>query len=176
MSLEAPESRSAEIERIFHRYSADKIDETELETAATEPLSAAYAAGQPVAGEAVIPVAAEELHVGKREVDRGGVRVYRRTVEEPVQQDVNLHAERVVLSYREVDRPVTDADLRAGTQTIELVETAEVPVVEKVARVVEEVHVGKVETDRTEVVEDSVRHTEVAVEPVASTGAPRSET
>lgn len=168
VSLEAPESRTTEIERIFHKYSADKIDETELEPA-TSALAAAplldHSSSQ-VTGEAVVPVVQEELLVGKREVDRGGVRVFRRTVEEPVQQDVNLHGERVVLEYREVNRPVTDADLRAGTQEIELVETAEVPVVEKVARVVEEVHVGRVETDRTETIQDTVRHTEVDVQPL----------
>jgi uncharacterized protein (TIGR02271 family) len=179
VSLEAPESRTEEIERIFHKYSADKIDESEFQSAssagAAAPLAAAPLAamplldegqGQVVTGDAVVPVAQEELLVGKREVDRGGVRVYRRTVAEPVQQDVNLHGERVVLEYREVNRPVTDADLRAGTQEIELVETAEVPVVEKVARVVEEVRVGRVETDRTETIEDTVRHTEVDVQPL----------
>lgn len=165
LALEAPENRSHEIERIFHRYSADKIDETERETAEAEPL-AGYPVGESTGEEAVLPVVEEELNVGKREVDRGGVRVYRRTVERPVQQDVNLHGERVVLQYREVNRPVTEADLRAGTQEIELVETAEVPVVQKVTRVVEEVRVGKVETDRTEVVEDTVRHTEVDVQPI----------
>lgn len=173
VSLEAPESRSREIERIFHHHSADKIDETDLENTATAaggaPFSAAPVAGAEstaVAADAVIPVAEESLAVGKRDVERGGVRVYRRTVEEPVREDVNLHGERVVLEYRETNRPATDADLRAGSQQIELVETTEVPVVQKVARVVEEIHVGKVETERTEVVEDTVRHTEVQVEPV----------
>lgn len=181
LALEAPESESDAIERIFHHYSADKIDEADvpgtertLNTAAPlSPLAAPAAVSdtaEPLATEAVLPVAEETLLVGKREVDRGGVRVYRHTVEQPVQQDVNLHAERVVLGYREVNRPVTEADLRAGNQQIELVETAEVPVVQKVARVVEEVHVGKVESDRTEVVNDTVRHTEVEVEPVESAG------
>jgi uncharacterized protein (TIGR02271 family) len=173
----APEDRSSAIEAIFHRYSADKIDETEAETA---PYAAAPVMAQPVGrevtGEAVIPVAEEALVVGKREVDRGGVRVFRRTVAEPVSEAVNLREERVVVDRRPVDRAVTDADLRAGTQEIELVETAEVPVVQKVARVVEEVRVGKVESDRTEVIEDSVRHTEVAVEEVDETsGRTRTE-
>ena len=77
-----------------------------------------------------------------------------------------IYTVRVVLEYRETNRPATEADIQAGSKQIELIETAEVPVVQKVARVVEEVHVGKVETDRTEVVQDSVRHTEVQVENV----------
>lgn len=166
ISLQAPESQSNAIEKVFHHYTAEKIDETEVETSAGLPLTAGVA-DTDIAGQAVIPVAQEELQVGKREVERGGVRVYRRTVEERVSEDVNLHDERVVLEYREVNRPVTEADIRAGSQQIELVETAEVPVVQKVARVVEEVHVGKVESDHTEVIQDTVRHTEVDVEQVA---------
>lgn len=175
VSLEAPEQQSDTIEKIFHRYSADKVDETEtnsdsaVATGTAEDFAVpavAYAAPADAANETVIPVAEESLVVGKREVDRGGVRVFRRTVNEAVQQDVNLHQERVALEYREVNRPATEADLRAGSQSIELVETEEVPVVQKVSRVVEEIRVGKVASDRTEVINDTVRHTEVDVEPV----------
>ena len=177
VSLQAPEDRSGEIEKIFHRFTAEKIDETELQSTvapvAVAAVPAAVTAQETVIdnsmGQAVLPIAQEELLVGKRAVDRGGVRVFSRTVEEPVQQDVNLHAERVVLEYREVNRPASEADVRAGSQQIELVETAEVPVVQKVARVVEEVRVGKEATDRTEVVQDTVRHTEVDVDPIETT-------
>ena len=170
VSLEASEDRSDEIEKIFRHYSAGKIDETELQSAdhvsapVATPLGTEDSASR-VANEAVIPVAQEELVVGKREVERGAVRVYRHTVETPVSEEINLHNERVVLEYREVNRPATEADVRAGQQDIELVETAEIPVVQKVARVVEEVRVGKVDSARTEVVQDSVRHTEVEVKP-----------
>lgn len=180
VSLEAPESQSEVIESIFHRYSADKIDEADVAApAAAEAVAPlASAAGNSAAlgttNDIVVPVSEEQLVVGKREVDQGGVRVYRRTVEEPVQQDVTLHNERVVLEYREVNRPATDADLRTGTQEVELIETAEVPVLQKVSRVVEEVHVGKVESDRTEVINETLRHTEVEVEPFDAGATPRS--
>ena len=171
LSLEAPESSSDDIERIFHKYSAKKVDETDLDRA--EP--AAFVAPVPRAGAlaaegAVVPVVAEELLVGKREVDRGGVRVFRRTVEEPVSESVSLHEERVVVERRPVDRAVTGSELETGDRTIELIETAEVPVVSKVARVVEEVRVGVVGSDRTERVEDTVRHTEVELEELPQEG------
>ena len=111
-----------------------------------------------------MPVVAEELAVGKREVDRGGVRVFQRTVETPVSESINLHEEHVVFDRRPVDRAVTESDFAGAGKTIELTETDEVPVVSKTARVVEEVHVGKEESDRVETVKDSVRHTEVEVE------------
>ena len=73
-----------------------------------------------------------------------------------------------MLDRRPVDRAVTDADIAGAGRTIELVETDEVPVVTKSAHVVEEVRVGKVASDRTETVTDSVRHTEIDVEQIGT--------
>ena len=167
ISLEAAENRSDEIERIFHRYSSNKIDETDIDRndIAAEPFVAPARAATS-ADSAVVPVVEEDLLVGKQAVDRGGVRVFRRTVEEPVSEQLNLHEEHVVFERRAVDRAVTDADMTAAGGTIELNETDEVPVVSKVARVVEEVRVGLVGSDHTETVRDTVRHTEIEVEPV----------
>jgi uncharacterized protein (TIGR02271 family) len=115
--------------------------------------------------EDVIPVLQEELSVGKRRVSTGGLRVYARTVETPVTEDVQLRTEHAEVQRRVVDRPATTADL-SGLQdrTIEVSETAEVPVVQKTARVVEEVRVGKTVEERTEEIADTVRSTEVEVE------------
>lgn len=119
--------------------------------------------------EGVIPVVEEELHVGKREVDHGGVRVYSRTVETPVQEDVSLREERVSVERRPVDRPATEADLAAGEEkTLEMRETSEEPVVEKSARVVEEVELRKDVQEHTENVRDTVRRTEVEVDEKAA--------
>ena len=149
----------------------DIADTHELSTGTTAGLgTTAGVAGDrsTVTGEQVIPVVAEELVVGKRQVDRGGVRVYSHVVSENVSEDVNLHNERVIVDRRTVDRPATEADfVNAGP--IEVRAMGEEAVVGKTGRVVEEVVVGKTATDRTETVEDSVRHTEVDVEPVETT-------
>jgi len=95
-------------------------------------------------GERVIPVVEEEVKVGKREVERGGVRVYTRVTEQPVSEQVRLREERVQVERRPVDRPVTSADataLREGT--VEVKARSEEAVVAKQARVVEEVVVSK---------------------------------
>ena len=115
-------------------------------------------------GQTAIPVVEEELVVGKREVDLGGVRVYSHIVERPVSADVSLHDERVDIARRAVNRPATAADFQTGSQPIELRATGEEAVVGKTARVVEEVYVGKQGSDRTETVNDTVRKTEVDVE------------
>jgi uncharacterized protein (TIGR02271 family) len=117
--------------------------------------------------EEVIPVYQEQLRVGKREVDRGSVRVRSYVVETPVQEQVHLHEERVEVERRPVDRPATVADVGAGAfkdRTIEVTATAEEAVVAKETRVKEEVIVRKDEEERTQTVSDTVRHTEVEVE------------
>jgi uncharacterized protein (TIGR02271 family) len=112
---------------------------------------------------ASIPVIEEELQVGKRAVQRGGVRVYSHTVEEQVEQPVELREEHVRVERRPADRPVESGD-RLRDQTIEMTEMAEEPVVQKRARVREEVVVGKETTQRTEQVRENVKHTVVDVE------------
>ena len=118
--------------------------------------------------EGVIPVVKEELTLGKRAVSTGGVRVYARTVETPVSESVQLRAEHAQVERRPVDRPATAADLAdLKDRTLEVRETAEQAVVQKTARVVEEVRVGKTVEQRTEQVHDTVRSTEVEVERLA---------
>jgi uncharacterized protein (TIGR02271 family) len=117
----------------------------------------------------VLPVVEEELEVGKRQVQRGGVRVSARMTEQPVEEQVRLREEHARVERRPVDRAATDADLAAFKEgTIEVRESAEEPVVAKQARVVEEVHVGKEVSDRTETVTDTVRRTDVDVDRVGS--------
>lgn len=171
LSLEGAGERADEIEEIFSRHSTKKIDETDVDgTPYAAPLAAAALPTTNVEST-VIPVTEEELVVGKREVDRGGVRVYRRIVEEPVSESISLREEHVVVDRRPVDRAVTDADLLGGDRVIELTETAEEAVIGKTARVVEEVRVGKEATEHTETVRDTVRHTEVEVEQLGSIDA-----
>jgi uncharacterized protein (TIGR02271 family) len=114
--------------------------------------------------ERSIPVVREDLHVGKRDVHRGGVRVFNRVTEKPVEEEVQLREEHVKVDRRPANRPATEADFRAQDEVIEVTEMAEEPVVGKTARVVEEVVVGKDTTHRTEKVRDSVRQTDVKVE------------
>jgi uncharacterized protein (TIGR02271 family) len=118
-------------------------------------------------GKAAIPVVQEEVRVGKRQIERGGVRVFSRLVETPVNETVSLREEHVSVERRPVDQPINPADVAAlKDQTIELRETAEEAVVQKSARVVEEVVVGKEVSQRQENIQDTVRHTEVEVQPL----------
>lgn len=116
-------------------------------------------------GETAIPVIEEELVVGKREVDRGGVRVYSHLVERPVEADVTLREEHINVERRPVNRMATAADFEAGRgSVIELNATGEEAVVGKTSRVIEEVLVGKESSEHTQAIHDTVRKTEVDVE------------
>ncbi|MCB1884387.1 MAG: YsnF/AvaK domain-containing protein [Geminicoccaceae bacterium] len=114
-----------------------------------------------------LEVVEEQLRVGKREVERGGVRVRSRIIETPVEQEVQLRDETVHVERRQVDRPADAGALSAFKEgTIEVHETDEEAVVQKSARVVEEIGISKDVETRTETVRDNVRRTEVDVEQI----------
>ncbi|MFC7738844.1 YsnF/AvaK domain-containing protein [Roseomonas sp. GCM10028921] len=149
----------------------------ELGVAATG--TAAATAAAPVAGttsattaattartgsEEVIPIVEEQVRIGKRDVERGRVRVRSYIVETPVTEQVTLREEHVDVQRRTVDRPVTDADHLFQERVIEATEHAEEAVVSKEARVTEELVIRKEASERAETVNDTVRRTEVEVE------------
>jgi len=115
-------------------------------------------------GETTIPIIEETMDVGKKEVENGGIRIRQRVVEKPVEEDVNLREEHVKVERKKVDRPADDSDFdKTNDRDIEIREHAEVPVVNKEARVVEEIKVTKDVTNHDEKVKDTIRKTEVDV-------------
>ncbi len=111
-----------------------------------------------------IPIIEEDIVVGKRVVETGGVRLRSRIIERPVEEHLRLRQEHVHVTRTPVNRPVTEADQAALQRTIEAIEHAEVPVVAKEARIVEEVRLSKDVEERQEIVRDTVRSTDVDVE------------
>ena len=115
--------------------------------------------------EEVIPVVEENLVVGKREVERGGVRVRSYVSEVPVHEQIRLRNERVNVERRSVDQPLSAADGDAFRErTIDMTATGEEAVVGKNARVVEEVVVSKTAEEHVENIDDTVRKTEVEID------------
>ena len=126
---------------------------------------AAGAANRTSEGEEVIPVVVERLNIGKREVERGGVRVRSYVVETPVQEQVTLREEHVSVERRPVNQPVSgDPSRLMQERTIDVTESTEKAVVGKEAVVREELVVRKDAEERTETVSDTVRRTEVEVD------------
>lgn len=141
-------------------------DDQMLRTDSAE-MSSPSAADLSARDERAIPIVEERLHVGKREVDRGGVRVRSYVVEEPVHEEVSLREERVEIERRPAGGRAAAATDDAGLfreQTIEVSERGEEAVVSKDAVVTEEVVVRKSADQRTENIDDTVRRTEVEVD------------
>ena len=116
-----------------------------------------------------IPVIEENLNVGKKVVEKGGVRIHSRIVEKPVEKTIRLREEHVRVERNKVDKPLTNAEFNDfREETVEVREHAEVPVVTKDANVVEEVAVNKTVDEREETVRDNVRKKEVDVEDYAT--------
>jgi uncharacterized protein (TIGR02271 family) len=119
--------------------------------------------------EATIAIVEEQMRVGKRDVERGGVRVRSYVTETPVEEQIRLRDETVTVDRRTVDRPLTSADGDLfKEQSFELTETDEEAVIAKEARVVEEVVVRKDVEERTETVRDTVRRTNVDVQQIGA--------
>lgn len=179
------EERARQVADIFDRNGAIDVENRAAQynqqqfsgtTGATTESRGAVDTQQNLTGEAVIPVIEEQLQVGKREVEHGGVRVRSRVIEKPVEEHLRLREERVVVNRRPVNREVTSADtanLQQGDITI--TERAEEAVVSKQARVVEEVEVGKRVEEHDQVIRDTVRRTDVDVEEI-NTGSTTSGT
>lgn len=123
-----------------------------------------------VEGDEVIQAAEEELRVGKREVNRGSVRVRSYVTERPVEEQVSLRDETVQIERRPVDREVAAGDDVFQDRTIEAVERDEEAVVSKTARVTEEIGIRKDVDTRTDTVRDTVRKQEIEVEDDRTTG------
>ncbi len=163
--VQAEDDRTDEAVAIMNRYytSAASSDaqyasgDTQTSSTKTDP-----------SGEQRLEVVEEQLQVGKRTVERGGVRVKRVVSERDVEAQVTLRDETIHVDRQKVDRGVNDTADLFTEKTIEFTETDEEAMVAKEARVVEEVVVGKEVENRTETVRDTVRRADVEVEELGS--------
>ena len=174
LTANVPDEHADDAARILEGSNAvdlDREQEAWRNDGWTGSARSASAAGE----EQVIPIVEERLAVGKREVERGGVRVRSYVVETPVSESIGLREEHVSIERRAVDRPVTDADASFQDREIALTETAEEAVVAKNAVVREELVVRKEASERTEEIRDTVRHTEVEVEDTTAGGRIRGD-
>ncbi|HZH33397.1 MAG TPA: PRC and DUF2382 domain-containing protein [Pyrinomonadaceae bacterium] len=116
--------------------------------------------------EVAVPVIEEQLRVGKQEVETGGARVHTNHQEVPVEQQVSLREENVVVERRPVNQPITPDTNAFQEGVIEITLQGEVPIISKEARVVEEVLVGKQVEEHVETIRETVHNTTVEVEQI----------
>ena len=154
----APAAHVAAIEK--------KLDDVPLAPAQKVAVSPKLAA----AHDEVLRLAEEQLKVGKQMVETGRTRVRRFVTERPVSADVTLHEEHAELLRRAVTDPKFVGNIDWADQEIEVIETAEHALVNKTARVVEEVSLKKIGTDHVETVHDKIRRQQVEIERVGPGG------
>ena len=130
--------------------------QTRAEDDAAQHADRAAAEGEAARDEVVIPVLHETIHIGKRRVESGRVRVHKTVSErdeavEVVLKRQDLEVERVPVG-RVVDRAPAPRE-EAGTLIVPVIE--EVVVVEKRLMLKEELHIRRKNTERT--VRETVR-------------------
>ncbi len=147
-----------DMEDRYSQYQSDSFDAD----ANRNRLSERFDGDLDADNDATLEVIKEDVAIGKREVQTGGVTVRSHIVERPVEDTLRLRTERVTVTRNPVDRPAKAGDLR--DQTISMKETAEEAVVSKTARVVEEIKVHKDVDTRSETIRETARETEVDIE------------
>jgi uncharacterized protein (TIGR02271 family) len=160
LSVRVPEDQLDEAASIIERHHPVDLDKRIEEWRGVQAAAGTTA----TEGAQRVPIASEELQVGKRAVRRGGVRVHTHVSETPVEEQVTLREEQAYVERRPTERVTEPGEAAFQERTIEVQETGEEPVVAKQARVVEELEVGKEATERRETVRDTVRKTEVDVD------------
>jgi hypothetical protein len=114
------------------------------------------------------PAAGEELRVGRPAIVGAGARISLRVAGQPARQEASLRGEGDGGGDRRAGRRLGEEELARGglliPRVLEFGETREVPVVEKRAVVREELVVRKFVEERTERIDETLRHTEVEVE------------
>ena len=123
-------------------------------------------------GVVVISVVEEFAIVPKQLRVVEEIRITRRKTLIPMQEKVSLRAQEVTVQRLPVGQ--TGMKGETGGETMDFSETLETAYVTKEARVVEEVSISKDVNERTEVITDTVRHTEVEVEKISDAAAASS--
>ncbi|MGN6104693.1 MAG: DUF2382 domain-containing protein [Kofleriaceae bacterium] len=113
----------------------------------------------------VLQLADEELEVSKRQFSAGGVHLETHIISEPITQEVVLREEHVQVERMRVDRPIADSDAERflHDEMVEMSSKAELPVVDKQAHVVEEIHLRRMAEEHVERIRDTVRHTDADI-------------
>ena len=120
-----------------------------------------------------LKLAEEHLDVGKKRIETGRTRVRRFTTERDVAEDVTLHDEHAEVLRTAVSQPGALSEADWADREIEVTETKEQALVNKTARVVEEVSLRSKGEEHVETIHEKLRRQEAEVQQVDASGQPR---
>jgi uncharacterized protein (TIGR02271 family) len=120
----------------------------------------------------VLQLAEEQLQIGKKNVETGRTRVRRFTTERDVSQDVTLHEEHAEVLRTALTQPGALEEIDWADSELEVVETKEQALVNKTARLVEEVSLRTKGADHLETIHEKLRRQQAEVEQLDASGKP----
>jgi uncharacterized protein (TIGR02271 family) len=185
LTVRVPEEDVPKATRILNQHEAVDLQKRAVQQglitaavmpkAAVTPAPATMAAGSSmptgtIPTEEVLRLAEEQLDVGKRMVQEGTTRIRRFVTETPVEAQVTLHEEHARVIRRASTDQAFVRDVDWSDRTIEVVEMAEEPVVNKSVHITEEVVIRKEATDTVKTLRDKVRRQQVEVERINEGG------
>jgi uncharacterized protein (TIGR02271 family) len=112
----------------------------------------------------VLEVIEEELTIDKQQVERGRLRIYTRISERDVTEQVTLRDETLRIQRRPVNRRIAVDSATFSSRAFEIGEIDEIAVVNKYARVIEEVHLTKEIIEKLETVRATLRRSDVEID------------
>jgi uncharacterized protein (TIGR02271 family) len=118
----------------------------------------------------VLRLAEEQLEVGKQMAETGRTRIRRFVTEREAAANVTLHEEHAEVLRKAISDPKYVAEIDWADGTIEIIETAEHALVNKTARIVEEVSLRKIGSDHVETIRDKIRRQQVEIERIGPDG------
>jgi len=119
-----------------------------------------------------LKLAEEQLDIGKKRIETGRTRVRRFTTERDVAQDVTLHEEHAEVLRKAISQPDVLKEVDWADSEIEMVETKEQALVNKTARVVEEVSLRTKGEEHVETIHEKLRRQQAEVQQVGGSGQP----
>jgi uncharacterized protein (TIGR02271 family) len=165
LTLRTPDTEVNRAMNILNGHGArDLFDRT---SSAVTPAASPAGTARSDLGEEVFRLAEEQIDVGKRQVTTGKSRIRRFVTEKPVEQQITLHEEHCEVARRAVTDPKLAQDIDWKDQILEVTETSEQPVVNKTARIAEEVVIRRRGSDHVETIRDTVRRQQIEVERVS---------
>lgn len=172
ISVRVPESEALKVMSLLDRQKpVDVVDRAKAyglvgATAAAPLAPSATLTASILVEERSLPVAEEELSVGKRMVESGHTRVRRYVIEKPVEASITLHEEHVEVIRRAISDPTYLKDIDWSDKAIDMTETLEEPVISKTAHITEEIVIRKQGSDHKQTVHDTVRRQEIEIDQI----------
>lgn len=154
-------------DRIFTYYGVERPGAAAASTSSSvrqEQMVDTPSSRADVAEQRTVQLKEEQVKIGKREVEAGGIRLHKIVRIETVNQPIELKREEIVIERVPADRASTTGETRFEEEDIFIPLRREEPVVQKEARVREQVRVGKKTEVEQQQITEQVRKEDLQVD------------